>query len=63
MTKASTDGRSLWSASEDGSLRRWTAPEGWIAEVCAKLTRNLSVSDWQRLVADVPYRPQCPGLP
>ncbi len=56
-------GRSLWSVSEDGSVRRWDAPDAWIDRVCAKLTHNLALHDWKRLVGEIPYVLQCPDLP
>ena len=59
----SPDRRSLWSASEDGSLRRWDAPDRWIDLVCAKLAHNLGRAAWRRLVGEIPYQVQCPGLP
>ncbi|MEO5696068.1 MAG: WD40 repeat domain-containing protein [Burkholderiaceae bacterium] len=56
-------GRRLWSASEDGSVQRWDAPNAWIERVCAKLTHNLALHDWERLVGGIPYVRQCPDLP
>jgi WD40 repeat protein len=57
------DGLRLVSAGEDGALRLWDAPAAWVAQVCAKLGRNLSRKQWQRYVGQIDYQVQCPGLP
>jgi WD40 repeat protein len=57
------DGRTLFSGTNTGELRAWDAPPAWIDRVCAKLAVNLSRADWRRLVGDVEYVAQCPGLP
>lgn len=60
----SPDGRQVASVSGDSSLRRWPVLESWAERLCAKLGRNMSDSEWQRLVSpDIPYTRQCPGLP
>jgi WD40 repeat protein len=61
----SPDGRTLVSGDSRGDLYFWEVdPESWRRTLCAKLTRNLSKSEWDTYVGkNVPYREQCPGLP
>ena len=59
----SPDGSQIATATE-GALRMWPAPVAWPAEVCAKLTRNMSHREWRAWVSiEIPYVCQCPGLP
>ncbi|MBN1978352.1 MAG: WD40 repeat domain-containing protein [Anaerolineae bacterium] len=60
----SPDGRWVASGSQDGTARvlLWQ-PEDLMAEMCARLTRNLTVEEWQRYIPGEPYRLTCPDLP
>jgi WD40 repeat protein len=41
----------------------WPGPAAWHDDLCAKLTRNMSRSQWSQWVAsDIDYRPVCDGL-
>jgi WD40 repeat protein len=61
----SPDGRTLVSGDGNGDLFFWDVdPESWVRKLCAKLTRNLSRSEWDTYVGkNVPYQEQCRGLP
>jgi WD40 repeat protein len=61
----SPDGRTLVSADKRGDLFFWDVdPESWRRKLCAKLTRNLSQSEWNTYVGkEQTYQEQCPGLP
>jgi WD40 repeat protein len=58
------DGRWLVTTSRDRTARVWAlqSPD-LIDETCARVTRNLSKSEWQRVRGDDPYLPICPDLP
>ena len=58
------DGRWLVTAGRDRAARVWAlrSPD-LIEETCARVTRNLSKSEWQRVRGDDPYLPICPDLP
>ena len=60
----SDDGRTLYSASADGTLRAWAVtPDAWRDEVCAVAGRNLTQAEWARYLPDVPYEKTCPQWP
>jgi WD40 repeat protein len=60
----SPDGKRIVSGSRDSSLRLWPVFEGWVDELCKKLSRNMSHQEWRDWVSpDIEYVEQCPGLP
>jgi WD40 repeat protein len=60
----SPDGRWLVHGGGDRLARVWLfQPEDLINEACARLTRNLTLAEWQQYLGDEPYRPTCPNLP
>ena len=57
-------GQHLQSVDRNGALHLWAAPPRWPDMLCAKLTRNMSTSQWRRWVSpDIPYIKQCSKLP
>jgi WD40 repeat protein len=62
----SPDGEFIAAAGEDGArdviemTRIW--PTDPAATACAQLQRNLTRAEWQRYLADQPYRMTCPNI-
>ena len=60
----SPDGLRVVTTGAEGAVRSWPAPAAWPAELCAKLTRNMSRRQWSDWIStEIGYREQCPGLP
>lgn len=56
----SPGGEWLATCGYDGTVVLWRArPAQLIAEACARLTRNLTLHEWQHYVGDEAYRPTC----
>ncbi len=61
---ATSDGRWLLTAGDDGRVRIWPLQAGdLIARACARVRRNLTRQEWTRLVGEAEaYRLTCPKL-
>jgi len=53
------------SGSKDGTARVWVyRTEDLIADACSRVTRNLTLTEWQQYIGDaLPYQAVCPNLP
>jgi WD40 repeat protein len=60
----SGDGRQLLTGATDGVATLWIwRTDDLRAEACRRLTRNLSVSEWQQYLGATPPQPTCANLP
>ncbi len=60
----SRDGQHLLTGTADGVATLWLwRTEDLRAEACRRLTRNLSLAEWQQYFGVTPYQPSCPTLP
>ncbi len=61
----SPDSRKVASVVFDKPLQIQSfQPEDMIQEACARLTRNLTIGEWQAYIGDfLPFEPSCPNLP
>ncbi len=59
----SPDGRSLVAASSNGQARVFALRrEDLLDRICSRVSRNLSVEEWEEWLADMPYTLSCPQL-
>lgn len=57
----SPDGSRVGTAGDDGTVRVWTwRADDLIADICSRVTRNLTEDEWRRFVGAEPYRSTCP---
>ena len=62
--------RVLWTHGDQrllvlagGVYQFYTRLDDLVAEACRRLPRNLTPTEWQQIIGDVPYRATCPDLP
>jgi len=60
----SPNGKYIATASDDGTgfVSFWQ-PEDLMSEACKRLTRNLSIEEWQQYFPNESYHKTCPNLP
>ncbi len=56
------DENSLKARGKEVQIWFWQ-PEDQIAEACRRLTRNLTLQEWQQYLPNEPYHKTCPNLP
>jgi WD40 repeat protein len=60
----SRDGAYLALGDRDGYISMWPLWKAAADELCARVTRNLSMEEWRRYVGEsIPYERTCPELP
>jgi WD40 repeat protein len=60
----SSDGARIVSGDVDGTVRLWPGPSAWAGLLCAKLTRNMSRTQWRAWVSpEIDYLDACANLP
>lgn len=60
----SDDAAMLVSAGSYGALYLWPGPRAWRGQLCRKIVRNMSQSEWPaRVSTQFPYACPCPDLP
>ena len=58
------NGRLLATAGADQTVRLWNPSfASWLSDGCKLVNRNLSLSEWDELAPDLPYKRTCPGAP
>jgi WD40 repeat protein len=57
----SPDGRYVASATLGDIEVRYATLEGWRTSACAIANRDLSQSEWQQLILNIPYQSACAG--
>jgi len=61
---AFTPDGALIGSTDEGTVLQWLSPSTWAGLLCAKLTRNISRTDWQQQVSpQIAYKAPCPALP
>jgi WD40 repeat protein len=56
----SPDGQWFATASFDGTVRIWIAPELLVHRACTTAGRNLTATEWAMFLGEHPHRPTCP---
>jgi WD40 repeat protein len=60
----SPDGKLIFTRGTDGLLKMWLwRPEDMISDLCNRLPRNLTRTEWNFYIGNEPYRATCTNLP